>query len=230
MNIFTYGDYIRSIHTIRLHAIMDLMEKNTRYEVINNTKEIEENIIYDKFIKQLLLNKREVINILNLIDLKKILQTNKKSLDEEDLIDCNKQKITKRLKSKEVDGLYKIIHNKKEIYIMLEYLGNNKENIEYKMLNYCIDIMQNWIRSKKDYTGRELENISIYPIIVPIVIYNEKENKSEISNKYLHESSSNYSYSSINDINMDNILSYNKLNINRYLSTIDKTLNDKLLS
>lgn len=208
MNIFTYGDYIKSIHTVRLHSIMNLMEGSTTYNAFTSTKEIEDNIIYNNFIKQLLNNKREVAKILNDYKLKDVLEKESNSVDkikEDDLILLDENYTGIRAKTKKADSVFKLKNFKKDIFIILEYIKSDKNNIEYRMLNYSIDIMQKWIRSKKEYTGKELEDIKVYPIVIPIVVTNESNAKVGTL-KYI-----------IDEYKTEDIMKYNIVNINKYL-------------
>ena len=51
MNVFTYKDYIKCIHTLRLNAIFKLAEESSKYRLdIENTedKKVIKNILKDK--------------------------------------------------------------------------------------------------------------------------------------------------------------------------------------
>ena len=59
--------------------------------------------------------------------------------------------------------VYKV--KEKPIYYLIEHQSTIDYNMAYRILNYCIDIMQEWIKGKK--TGKETQ----YPIVIPIVLY-----------------------------------------------------------
>lgn len=53
MEIFTYRQYIKSIHTFRLHAVMQLAEESEKYQLKKEEKEnfqnsLVENILQDE--------------------------------------------------------------------------------------------------------------------------------------------------------------------------------------
>lgn len=72
----------------------------------------------------------------------------------------------------------------------------------YRILNYCIDIIQEWKKSKK------INQNTRYPIIVPIIIYTGNEN-----GKY-----QNFKEKQISDYVFENYkidLEYNLIEINK---------------
>lgn len=153
MKIFSYNEYIKCIHTLRLNAVLQLAEESSNYNLNNKNVHNE----HDKLIKNVLKNKTEISNIINeYLDLKDLVK-------QSDLIKYTNSYINKKYKSKEADVVYKL--KNKEIYFLIEHQSYVDNRMPYRILNYCIDIMQEWIKSKRD------KNIIHYPIIVPIVIY-----------------------------------------------------------
>ena len=57
MKVFTYKDYIRSIHQLRLNAVMELAEEKNNYVKTRNT--------HDKLAKIVIKDKDEVIKFIN---------------------------------------------------------------------------------------------------------------------------------------------------------------------
>ena len=192
MNVFTYNQYIKCIHTLRLNAVLQLAEEGEEYYIESNEKKHS----HEKLVKDILNNKEEAKTFINnfLNPIKKI-ETN-------DLEIYNSNYITKKYKSKEADLIYKI--KNKEIFFLIEYRSTIDYKIQYKMLNYCIDIMQEWSRNKK--IGKNIG----YPVIVPIVIYTGKE-KWKISKKVKEKQISNYVLERY-EINLE----YNLIDINKY--------------
>ena len=151
MHYFNYNHYIKCIHSLRLNAVLQLAEESTEY-IIN--KKVYS---HDKLIKTILSDKKELCEIIN-----EFLNT-KEKIKEENLIKFTNSYITKKYKAKEADIVYKL--RGKEIFFLIEHQSKVDNNMSYRMLNYCIDIMQEW---KK---GKSTLNIKKYPLIIPIVIY-----------------------------------------------------------
>lgn len=163
MKVFTYSQYIKYIHKVRLNAVLQLAEESTNYtlENKNNKSECETN---EDSIMRILKNKREVVKLVNdFLDPKKII-------GDEELILYKNKYITKKQSSKEFQIIYKI--KNKPIFYLIKYKNNIDNQIEYKILNTCINIIQSWSKNKKIRKNTE------YPLIIPIVIYtgNEKWN------------------------------------------------------
>lgn len=166
MKFFTYGDYIKCIHKVRLNEFTNLADENTKYNLMpsKNTKEkiiISENNAkmksHDRLIKSILKNKTEFSVFIN-----QFLKP-KELLGKENLHKYTNSYITPKYSSKEADIVYKI--KNKNIYFLVEHQSTVDYNMPYRMLNYCVDILQEWSRDKK------YKKNLIYPIVVPIVIY-----------------------------------------------------------
>ncbi len=153
MKTFTYSQYIKCIHTLRLNAVLQLAEESEEYHLE------EENKIYshDKLIKNILKDKEEASKFIN------YFLNPKKQVKENELIGYTNSYITKKYRSKEADLVYKL--RNQEIFFLIEHQSTIDNTMPFRMLNYCIDIIQEWSRNKK--IGKNVG----YPIIVPIVIY-----------------------------------------------------------
>lgn len=157
MKIFTYKDYIKCIHTLRLNAVLQLAEEGTKYKIQKNKMKNR----HDKLVKNILKDEKEMTKFIN-----DFLEPSQK-VSSENLIKYTNSYITKRYKTKEADLVYKL--KSKEIFFLVEHQSTIDNTMPYRILNYCIDIMQEWSRTKK--IGRETR----YPIIVPIIIYTGDE-------------------------------------------------------
>lgn len=161
MKSFTYFDYIKCIHKLRLNAVLQLCEPKVEY----NLKTEEENK------KQTTEEKKEIIEILkDKTEMAKFINgflNPKKEIKEENLI-IHKEKVkSKMIKKKTPDIIYYL--ENQQVYFIVEEQNKIDDTIRYKMLNYCIELLQNCRREKK------LEEEIQYPIVIPIVIYTGKE-------------------------------------------------------
>ncbi len=198
MKIFTYDEYIKYIHTLRLNAVFKLAEESSGYQL---TKQKKGDNLHDKLVKKILKNKIEMEKFIRQFISTKLDVANGK------LIKFPNSYITKKYKSKEADLVYKL--EGQDIFFLIEHQSSVDIRMPYRILNYCIDIMYEWCRSKK------LKQIKKYPIIVPIVIYtgdrkwNVPKNFSEtqISTEILKNYKINIQYNLV-DINQlsDNFL------------------------
>lgn len=153
MKIFTYKDYIKCIHTLRLNAVLQLAEEGTKYSIQQNTTKNR----HDKLVKNILKDEKEMSKFINdFLEPSKIVERN-------NLVKYTNSYITKKYKTKEADLVYKL--KNKEIFFLVEHQSTIDNTMPYRILNYCIDIMQEW--SKTNKIGRETR----YPIVVPIIIY-----------------------------------------------------------
>ena len=163
MNIFTYYDYIKCIHNINLKNVERLAEESEEYRLIpTKDKKLQLNEKskdkpHDKLIKNILKDKNELANLVNqFLKPRQILKS-------ENLQKYTNSYITKKYKSKEADIVYKMKDQK--MYFLIEHQSTIDYNMPYRILNYCIDIIQEWTKEKRS------KKIAKYPIIVPIVIY-----------------------------------------------------------
>lgn len=157
MKVFTYGQYIKCIHTLRLNAVMQLAEESAKY----NLNQVEKKHSHNQLIKNILQDPKEATQFIN-----QFIEPREK-VKEDKLIRYTNSYITKKYKSKEADLVYKL--KDRDIFFLIEHQSTIDDNMPYRMLNYCLDIMQEWSRNKK--FGKNIG----YPIVVPIVIYTGSE-------------------------------------------------------
>lgn len=154
MEVFTYSEYIKYIHTLRLHAVFQLAEENSEY-LLKQKKNDKK--IHDKLFKSILKDEKELSKFINQFI------TSELEIKATDLEKFTNSYITKKYKSKEADLVYKL--KEQDIFFLIEHQSTVDNSMPYRMLNYCIDIMYEWCKSKK------LAQIDEYPLIIPIVIY-----------------------------------------------------------
>lgn len=154
MKTFTYYDYIKCIHTLRLNAVLQLAEEGTEYKMGQKNR-------HDKLVKSILKDEKEMAKFIN-----EFLEPNQK-VESKNLIKYTNNYITKKYKTKEADLVYKL--KNKEIFFLVEHQSCIDNSMPYRILNYCIDIIQEWSRTRK------IKKETRYPIIVPIIIYTGNE-------------------------------------------------------
>ena len=224
MKIFTYKDYIYSIHTYRLHAVMGVADNTEEYnrdetKETQRKKEIQEK--HDKLIKNIFKNKKEFTKFIN------VFLNPKRELKEQELEKYTNSYINRKYQKKEADIVYKV--KGMPIYYLIEHQSTIDYNMSYRILNYCIDIIQEWIKGKN--TGRETK----YPVVIPIVIYTGEKRwsiatdfadtqikETTYGNNYIHLS---YNLIDINKYSNENLLKRNTLF--SYCMLIEKTNNTK---
>ena len=199
MKVFTYNDYIKSIHTLRLNAVIQLAEENKSY----GSKKT-----HDKLAKIILKNKDEVAKFINnfINPMEKIEGNN--------LIKYTNSFINRRYKYKEADLVYKL--KDREIFFLIEHQSSIDYNMPSRLMNYCIDIIYEWSRNN-NMLARKKE----YPIVVPIVVYTGKE-KWIIPKNFSENQRDDYTY---NDYKIR--MKYNLIEINNIPNQI--LLNEKSL-
>lgn len=158
LKTFTYSQYIKCIHTFRLNAVMQLADGMTEYK-LENTKE---KYLQGELLKSILQDKKEVAGFIN-----QFVEPREK-IRQEDLIHYTASNyITKRYRTKEADFVYKL--KNKDVFFLLECQDKIDNKIDYKLLNYCLDIMREWTQNRKS------KKVTSYPMIVPILIYTGKQ-------------------------------------------------------
>lgn len=157
MKTFTYYDYIKCIHTLRLNAVLQLAEESAEYKI----KQKKNKDRHDKLAKSILKDEKEMAKFIN-----DFLEPNEK-VESKNLIKYTNSYITRKYNKKEADLVYEL--ENKEIFFLVEHQSTIDHNMPYRMLNYCIDIMQEWSKSRK------IKKETKYPIIVPIIIYTGSE-------------------------------------------------------
>lgn len=157
MKVFTYKNYIECIHKLRLNAVLRVAEEGEEYNLEVKTQEKEQDKKHDKLVKTILKNPEEMAKIIN-----EFLEPSVK-IKGEKLIKYTNSYITKKYKSKEADIVYKL--KNEEVFFLIEHQSTIDTKMPYRILNYCVDIMQEWVKSKK------VKRQTKYPIVVPIIIY-----------------------------------------------------------
>ena len=198
MNIFSYNDYLKNIHTIKLNNIARLEEENTEYKLIQKKDKIvkKENKNYNELIKNILEDKKELSNFIN-----QFLKPNK-ILKEDDFQKYINNDIIKKYKTDNSNVIYRL--KKQDIYFLIELKSTIDYNLPYQILNYCVDIIQGWIKERKN------KPINCYPTVVPIIIYTGKEKwKIAINCRQPEMRATTYQKSGMN-------LAYNLIDINKF--------------
>ena len=201
MNVFTYKDYIKCIHTLRLNAAFKLAEESSKYRLQRDNTEDK------KIIKNILKDKNEMTNFIN-----GFLEC-KEKIENKNLIRYDSKYISNRHKVDENKLIYKL--KNKDIFFILEEVYELDNIVLYEILNYCISIMQEWNITNK------IRGENKYPVIVPIIIYagtkriNNKciQNKNQIGDFIFKNYNINLNYSliDINKLSIEFLLKRNNL-------------------
>lgn len=146
LNIFTYRDYLRSIHTVRLNTVVQLAESNVEYKLYNksiiNTEDKKVDNIHDELIKNILKDKIEFTEFINnFLELRSIV----KAIE---LIKYSSMYIDRRKDKKETDIIYKL--RNRDLFFLVKYRSVVDYKIPYVILSSCVEIIQNWIREKRE--------------------------------------------------------------------------------
>ena len=190
INKITYKDYLKYEYLITQERQACILQEESAEYYIDTTIHR-----HDKLFRDLLSNKKEVCSFL-----KEYLNL---SIEEQSLIPYKTTFITNDFKNRESDIIYKI--KDKKVFILIEHQTKIDYSMSYRILNYSLEIIRNFIRSEK-IQNKNYE----YPQIIPIVIYtgnnkwNAKRKFSQMQEKY--------------DSNIQNNMemSYNLIDINRY--------------
>lgn len=137
MKVFTYKHYINCIHTLRLNAVLQLAEESKTYHLNQSAKKYSK----DKLIKSILADKKETEEFIN-----KFLEP-KEKVKAEELMRYTNSYMAKRYTEKEIDLVYKL--KNREVFFLIEHQSTIDYSMPYRMLNYCIDMMQEWNKSRK---------------------------------------------------------------------------------
>ena len=157
MKVFTYKNYIECIHKLRLNAVLRVAEEGETYNLEVKTQEKNKDKKHDKLVKTILKNPEEMAKIIN-----EFLEPSVE-VKSEKLAKYTNSYITQKYKSKEADIVYKL--KNEEVFFLVEHQSTIDKKMPYRILNYCVDIMQEWVKSKK------MKRQTKYPIVVPIIIY-----------------------------------------------------------
>lgn len=152
---------------------MQLAEESAEYKL----EQAEKKYSHDKLIKNILQDTKEVAELIN-----QFLEP-REEVKKEELVRFTNSYITKKYKAKEADIVYKL--KKQDIFFLIEHQSSIDNNMPYRMLNYCLDIMREWSRNQK--IGKNTS----YPIIVPIVIYTGSQ-KWKMPKNFKEKQISNY--------------------------------------
>lgn len=171
---------------------MQLAEESTEYKL----EQKEGKKSYNNLIKNILEDKKEVTQFINqFIKLRK-------EIKEEELVRYTNPYLTKKYKARKADLVYKL--KEQEIFFLIEHQNKIDDNISYRMLNYCLDLMQAAGKNKK--IGKNAS----YPIIVPIVIYTGRQ-KWKLPEQFREEQFGDYVLERYK-MNME----YNFIDINKF--------------
>ena len=190
MKYFTYKDYIKCIHTLRLNSIMKLAEAIEIYNIDKN----DETYLYQKLITNVLKNKKHLAEFLN-----EYLKSDIK-VGEENLRPYTNEYIDKKVKS---NIIYKLTNT--DIFFVIQCAGKSNNRVIYTLLDNCIDIMRKYCQTRK-----EAELLRL-PVIVPIIIYVGEE-KWDIYDKDDSKYKSEYRTYELNNIDLKyNLYDYSML-------------------
>ena len=174
MKVFNYTQYIKCIHTLRLNAVLQIAEEKEEYKLEKPRKQH----INNASIKEILKNPKEAEEFIN-----QFLHP-QMPVKSEELALYKNNYIAKKYESKNADLIYKV--KNQDIIYLIEHQSTIDNNMQYRMLNYCIDIMQECTRNRM--TGKNNK----YPTVVPVVIYTGRQkwnipkiNKDKPKNRYV---------------------------------------------
>ena len=157
MKFITRLDYIK--YRKEHPEVMVLAEEGVEYKIPTEEEKkygyekIEQvDKKHDKMLKVIFSQKKEVAQFLN-----QFLKLEEK-IQEENLLQCPTEFITRQYKEKQVDILYRL--KDKEIYFLIEHQSTVDNEMIERIGKYVIEIM------------RRAKNMNLlYPVVVPIVIY-----------------------------------------------------------
>lgn len=198
---------------------MQLAEEGVDYQLEGT----ENKYSHDKLIKNILQDTKEVAELIN-----QFVEP-REEVKQEELVRYTNGYITRKYKDKEMALVYKL--RNQEIFFLVEHQSTIDENISYRILNYCLDIMREWGRNNK--IGRN----TYHPIIVPIVIYtgnqkwkipkNLKETQANVYTYERYKMDIEYNFIDINKISRKMLLE--KDTMFGYTLFLEKAQNSKEL-
>lgn len=199
MNIFTYKDYIKCIHTLRLNAAFKLAEESSKYYIDKEDKKDT------RIIKKILNRRKEMEIFINeFLDLNEKIESKNLTKYNNEYI-CNKYRIDKN------KLIYKV--KNKEIFFLVEEISELDNIVLYEILNYCISIMQEWNLSNKIRCENK------YPIIIPIIIYTGDKKRILIENKEDRVRIENNIFKNYNILLNYNLININKIHVEKLLAS-----------
>ena len=158
MRVFTYKDYLYYKKIVQEKSkVFELNDINQDYEYKTENDEIKHEYKdvdkpHDKMFKQILKDKKEVARFLN--DALK-LDSKKYMLRESDIIECDKELITRDFFEKRTDAIYRKKNTK--IFFHIEHQSTIDYSMPYRILKYNVAIMDSVIditKLKRKEIGR----------------------------------------------------------------------------
>ena len=161
MKYITYQQYKKYLKN---KNIMSLKEEEVVYHIAedkvyceNIVKEIDKK--HDKMFRKILSRKNEMVNFLNgFLDLEE-------KIEETQIIPCPTDFITKFYQSRQSDILYRL--KDKPVYYLIEHQSTMDQEMLLRIWDYVGEIIKK--ETIKQNTNSKKD--SIYPIVIPIVIY-----------------------------------------------------------
>ena len=162
MEFITYKDYIRYLENCKN---IQLREDNQNYKIQEEEQYYNKKLVqkmdkaHDKMFRKVLSIKKETTDFLN-----EFISLNKK-IQENEIIQCKTDFITRNYKNRQADIIYKL--REKPIYFLIEHQSTINKDMILRMWEYVGEIMKQESIIQKVYFDEE----SKYPIVIPIVIY-----------------------------------------------------------
>lgn len=207
MEEITIKDYYKYRSTVGTLSEFIINEEETLYNPTVNNK-------HDKLFRDLLLNRKEIAQILN-----KFFSFRKEVILS-DLELYNSSFVTQTYQSQESDVVYKL--KDRNIFFLIEHQSYVDYSMSYRILKYSLEIIRNAIDleelQKEDYK---------YPKVIPIVIYTgSKKWNSAIEYQTIEDKIMGYQENNINS-------KYNLIDVNNYTKKElleDKSMISKMLA
>lgn len=150
MEIYTYKDYLQY-----QYKNLKVKEEETKYQT-----KLPRNQKHDKIFKEILDNKKEGVKLLNkYLDLK---------IKEHEIEKYTRKFVLPELENRESDVIYKM--KEKPIFFLIEHQTKVDYSMPFRMLEYSMEIIKSAITKEKMKSKN-----TIYPIVMPIVLYTGKE-------------------------------------------------------
>ncbi len=207
MKYFTYKDYIKCIHTLRLNSIMKLAESMETYNIRKNN----EANLYKRLCTNLLKNPKHLSEFLSEF-LKSDIE-----IEENNLKPYTNDFMDKKIKS---NLTYKLANT--DIFFVIQCTEKSNNKVIYTLLDTCIDIMRKYCQTRKE------SDLLRLPVIIPIIVYigdDKWDVYDERDNKY----KSDYRTSELSNLNLKYNL-YNYRLLDNKVSEKKKSLFEKILS
>lgn len=162
MKFITYKQYWEYVKNRNLKALSDQEE---RYQIakekdIYNEKKVKQiDKKHDKVFRNVLSRKKEMANFLNqFLDLQEYIK-------EENIIACPTDFITKSYEMRQSDIIYRL--KDKPIYFLVEHQSTVDKEMLLRIWEYVGEI----VKKEKFVPKNNFIKDSIYPVVIPIVIY-----------------------------------------------------------